>query len=56
MLRCLKFGMEQCLVVVNEVCSDWGWSGGAIVLDKHPVPGSPFTLDNRKGKGPLRLQ
>ena len=30
-----------------------GWSGGAMVLGKLPVPGRPTNLDN---KGLLRLQ
>ena len=34
----------------------WGWSGGAMVLGKLPVPGRPACLDYEYGKGLLRLQ
>ena len=27
-----------------------GWSGGAKVLGKHPVPGRPTKLDNRRAR------
>ena len=27
-------------------CMGWGWSGGAMVLGKLPVPGRPTNLDN----------
>ena len=27
-----------------ESCDDWGWSGGAMVLGKLPVPGRPTIL------------
>ena len=32
----------------------WRWSGGAIVLGKHPVPGRPTILIT-VGQGPLAL-
>ena len=41
---------------VVEVQSCGGWSGGAMVLVKHLVPGRPTNLDNRRAKGLLRLQ
>ena len=28
-----------------------GWSGGAMVLDKLPVPGRPTNLDNSRARG-----
>ena len=31
-------------------CSIWGWSGGAKVLGKLPVPGRPTTLDNSRAR------
>ena len=34
----------------------WGWSGGAKVLGKLPVPGRPTNLDYSGAKGLLRLQ
>ena len=33
----------------------WGWSGGAMMLGKLPVPGRP-TIWIQKGKGLLRSQ
>ena len=32
----------------------WGWSGGAMVLGKLPVPGRP-TIWNTVGQGPTEL-
>ena len=28
----------------------WGWSGGAMVLDKLPVPGRPTALDKSRAR------
>ena len=30
--------------------SFWGWSGGAMVLGKHPVPGRPTCLDKSRAR------
>ena len=37
-----------------EIWSPGGWSGGAVVLDKLPVPGSP-TVWMIVGQGPIAL-
>ena len=34
----------------------WGWSGGAMVLGKLPVPGRPTNFDYSRARGLLRLQ
>ena len=31
-------------------CSSWGWSGGAMVLGKLPVPGRPTNLDYSRAR------
>ena len=33
-----------------SVVKDSGWSGGAMVLGKLPVPGRPTTLDNSRAR------
>ena len=37
-----------------DSCPDWGWSGGAMVLGKLPVPGRPTILIT-VGQGPIVL-
>ena len=32
------------------ICKFWGWSGGAKVLDKLPVPGRPTNLDYSRAR------
>ena len=38
----------------NFTLPKWGWSGGAKVLGKLPVPGRPANLDE-VGQGPIAL-
>ena len=33
-----------------------GWSGGAMVLGKLPVPGASYNLDDSRARSLLRLQ
>ena len=33
------------VALLRYLCSVWGWSGGAMVLGKLPVPGRPTNLD-----------
>ena len=36
-------------VKFHQICfSSWGWSGGAMVLGKLPVPGRPTNLDHSR--------
>ena len=35
--------------------SPWGWSGGAMVLGKLPVPGRPTIFFITVGQGPIAL-
>ena len=41
--------MNTCM---GHCCSpgSWGWSGGAMVLDKLPVPGRPTYLDYSRAR------
>ena len=43
-----------CFILVLILISVWGWSGGAMVLGKLPVPGRP-TIWIRVGQGPTAL-
>ena len=40
--------------IINFLCRKWGWSGGAKVLGKLPVPGRP-TIWIIVGQGPIAL-
>ena len=44
-----KFGFFKA-----QISLEWGWSGGAIVLGKLPVPGRP-TIWMIVGQGPIAL-
>ena len=59
MMHGIPLMMPRLSVKFNEVCfgtflSNWGWSGGAIVLGKLPVPGRP-TILIKVGQGPIAL-
>ena len=41
-------------MIVGVSSSDWGWSGGAMVLDKLPLPGH-HTIWITVGQGPTAL-
>ena len=47
--------LDRHVSTVNTWTGGWGWSGGAMVLGKLPVPGRP-TILIIVGKGLLRLQ
>ena len=48
-------GIARMLLILLHVPKDWwGWSGGAMVLGKLPVPGRPTTLIT-VGQGPIAL-
>ena len=34
----------------DSLCGGWGWSGGAMVLGKLPVPGRPTNLDYSRAR------
>ena len=38
----------SCYLVLRE--QFWGWSGGAMVLGKLPVPGRPTSLDKSRAR------
>ena len=38
------------LFSLAAVSADWGWSGGAMVLGKLPVPGRPTDLDYSRAR------
>ena len=40
---------------VNHVHALRGWSGGAMLMGKLPVPGRPTNLDYSRGQGPTAL-
>ena len=42
------------MYVLNVHTTKWGWSGGAMVLGKLPVPGRP-TIWMTVGQGPIVL-
>ena len=50
----IYLGISSRIVVVPGLNSHWGWSGGAMVLGKLPVPGRP-TIWIRVGQGPIAL-
>ena len=37
-------------ITLKMFCQYWGWSGGAKVLGKLPVPGRPTKLDYSRAK------
>ena len=37
--------MDFIVLSPDHCLSNWGWSGGAMVLGKLPVPGRPTCLD-----------
>ena len=39
--------MKNSIALTN---GSWGWSAGAIVLDKIPVPGRPANLDHSRAR------
>ena len=42
------------ILLKTQCLKFWGWSGGAMVLDKLPVPGRPTILIT-VGQGPIAL-
>ena len=50
----LKNSISRVLIRVSVSIIFWGWSGGAMVLGKLPVPGRPTTLIT-VGQGPTAL-
>ena len=50
----LSIGMATSLITKCVLAIIWGWSGGAMVLGKLPVPGRP-TIWITVGQGPTAL-
>ena len=47
--------IDPVALTVESFRAIMGWSDGAMVLGKLPVPGRPTNLDYSRGKGLLRL-
>ena len=50
----IENSISRVLIRVSVSIIFWGWSGGAMVLGKRPVPGRPTTLIT-VGQGPTAL-
>ena len=50
----IENSISRVLIRVSVLIIFWGWSGGAMVLGKLPVPGRPTTLIT-VGQGPTAL-
>ena len=46
---------ENCCKISSKSHQVRGWSGGAMVLGKLPVPGRPTHLDHSRASGPTAL-
>ena len=54
MICMLSLTLMQSEIIIYGFAESWGWSGGAMVLGKLPVPGRP-TFWITVGQGPIAL-